>query len=269
MDANKKYQDDIKLGSHGENYGNWMSNSVFYIVGGIFLLMLLLSLIFSFIVPFLGILLFIAAAVLLLLLIWMIWIRRQFAFGGGKIMEQVHRLVLSHLAYDGQGTLLEVGCGSGALSIRAALTWPDTQVVGVDYWGAVYNYSKALCEKNAASEGVADRCKFQHGDAKKLDFPDECVDAVVSNYVYHNIIGADMQALLLESLRVLKKGGVFVINDDMKPGRYGDMAAFVRQLKNMGYQDVRLVDSAQEIFGSRRRAAMMMLGSSKMLVGRK
>ena len=42
---------------------------------------------------------------------------------------------------------LEVGCGSGALSIRAALTWPESKVTGMDYWGAVYNYSKALCEK--------------------------------------------------------------------------------------------------------------------------
>ena len=37
----------------------------------------------------------------------------------------------------------------------------------------------------------------------KLDFPDESFDAVTSNYVYHNITGADKQALLLETLRVL------------------------------------------------------------------
>ena len=99
-------------------------------------------------------------------LIWITWIRRQYAFGGGRIMEQVHRVVLSHLDYDGEGKILEVGCGSGALTIRAALTWPKAKVIGIDYWGAVYNYSKALCEKNAASEGVASRCVFQHGDAK-------------------------------------------------------------------------------------------------------
>ena len=65
----------------------------------------------------------------------------------------------------------------------------------------MYNYSKALCEKNAVSEGVASRCVFQHGDAKQLDFPDESFDVVISNYVYHNVMGADMQKLLLESLR--------------------------------------------------------------------
>ena len=83
-------------------------------------------------------------------------------------------------------------------------------------------------EKNAASEGVAARCRFQQGDANKLDFPDESFDAVVSNYVYHNIMGSDKRALLLETLRVLKKGGVFAINDNMKPRAYGDMEAFAQ-----------------------------------------
>ena len=62
-------------------------------------------------------------------------------------MEQVYRVVLSPLDYDGDGKILEVGCGSGALAIRAALIWPKAKVIGVDYWGAVYNYSKVLCEK--------------------------------------------------------------------------------------------------------------------------
>ena len=46
-------------------------------------------------------------------------------------MEGVHHTVLSHLDYDGKGKLLDVGCGSGALSIRAALTWPETKVTAV------------------------------------------------------------------------------------------------------------------------------------------
>ena len=126
-----------------------------------------------------------------------------------------------------------------------------------------------MCEKNADREGVGSRCTFQHGDANRLDFPDESFDAVVSNYVYHNVMGADKQALLLETLRVLKKGGVFALNDEMKPRMYGDMEAFAQELRDMGYEDVRFIDTAQEAFGSRWRAGMMMLGDSRMLVGRK
>ena len=264
-------QRQIRLGTHGEDYGSWMSNPVFYMVGGLLALAAVLAaLCFAvFRLTVLGVIFAVGAAVLLALLLWITWIRRQYAFGGGGVMERVHQTVLSHLDYDGEGTLLDVGCGSGALSIRAALTWPKAKVVGIDYWAAVYHYSQKLCEKNAKSEGVAARCRFQHGDANKLDFPDGSFDAVVSNYVYHNVVGSDKRALLLETLRVLKKGGAFALNDEMKPRMYGDMEAFARELRGMGYQEVRIVDTAKEAFGSRRRAAMMMLGDSRMLVGRK
>ena len=72
---------------------------------------------------------------------------------------------------------------------------------------------------------------------------DKSFDAVVSNYVYHNIMGSDKRALLLETLRVLKKGGVFALNDEMKPRLYGDMEAFAQKLRAMGYEEVRLVDT--------------------------
>ena len=264
-------QKQIKVGTHGEDYGSWMSNPVFYVFGGIALVALVLAVLsFSvFKLTALGIVFSVAFVALLALLGWMTWIRRQYAFGKGGMMEKVHQTILSSLAFDGKGSLLEVGCGSGALSVRAALTWPEAKVTGLDYWGAMYNYSQVLCEKNAASEGVGTQCSFIHGDANRLDFPDESFDAVISNYVYHNIMGADKHALLLESLRVLKKGGVFVLHDNMKPQMYGDMNAFAEKLRGMGFAEVRYVETAEAIFGSKSRAAMMMLGDSAMLVGRK
>lgn len=74
---------------------------------------------------------------------------------------------------------------------------------------------------------------------------------------------------MMESLRVLKKGGVFAINDCMKPKLYGDMEAFAQKLRDIGYQEVQLVNMSELVFGSESRAAMMMLGNSRMLIGRK
>lgn len=68
---------------------------------------------------------------------------------------------------------------------------------------------------------------------------------------------------------MLRKGGVFAINDEMRANLYGDVEDFARELRAMGFVDVRLVDTAQEAFGSHRRAKLMILGSSRMLVGRK
>ena len=113
----------IHLGAHGEDYGNWMPVSMLRLVGGLAALAAVLA-VLSFAVfhiTALGVVFVIAALLLLALLLWITWIRRRYAFGGGGMMEQVHQVVLSHLDFDGQGQLLDVGCGSGALSIRAAL----------------------------------------------------------------------------------------------------------------------------------------------------
>ena len=103
----------------------------------------------------------------------------------------------------------------------------------------------------------------------KLDCPDESFDAVVSNYVYHNIPGIDRQELLLETLRTLKKGGVFAIHDIMSPRRYGDMQAFAEKLRKMGYAEVQLIDTTNGMFMTKREAAWMDLSGSTLLTGRK
>ncbi len=74
-----------------------------------------------------------------------------------------------------------------------------------------WNYAKEQCEKNAKIEGVADHIAFQKGDAAKLDFPDETFDAVVSNFVFHEVRTAkDKRDVVKEALRVLKKAVYFL-----------------------------------------------------------
>ena len=142
-------------------------------------------------------------------------------------------------------------------------------MLGVDRWGAEYaSFSLPLCQENARAEGVQNT-EFRRGDATKLDFPDESFDAVTSNYVYHNITGADKQKLLLETLRVLKKGGTFAIHDLMSQRRYGDMRSFVKKLKDMGYERVELIDTTDGKFMSRSEAKRLMLTGSTLLVGKK
>ena len=86
---------------------------------------------------------------------------------------------------------------------------------------------------------------------------------------YHNITGKDKQQLLLETLRVLKKGGIFAIHDLMSPGRYGDMQAFVQKLRDMGYERVELIDTTDGSFMTPKEAKRLMLRGSTLLVGRK
>ncbi len=210
-----------------------------------------------------------AALVFLALSVWSVLMYRAFSYDGRRQMSrQIIEGVADTVKLPDGGRGLDVGCGSGALAIACAKRNPDASFLGVDRWGKEYaSYNKPLCERNAKAEGAAN-VSFVRGDAARLDFPDESFDAVVSNYVYHNIPG-DRQALLLESLRVLKKGGVFAIHDIFSARKYGDMQAFVQRLKDRGYERVELIDTADGKFISKREAAWMALAGSALLTGRK
>ena len=65
-------QATIHLGTHGENYGSWMSTPVFYVVGALLALSVVLATL-SFIVfrlTMLGVIFVITAAIFLVLLLW-------------------------------------------------------------------------------------------------------------------------------------------------------------------------------------------------------
>lgn len=212
----------------------------------------------------------VAAGVALSFAAWMAVASRFFDYNrDGGVARPVVDGVARHVTCPDGGTILDVGCGSGALTIACAKLNPGAKVIGVDRWGPEYaDYGKELCEANARAEGV-DNCVFRRGDAMRLDLPDDSVDAVTSNYVYHNIAGVDKRQLLLETLRVLKKGGTFAIHDLMGPMRYGDMRAFVRRLEEEGYREVRLIDTADGLFMDPVRATFLGLRGSRLLVGRK
>lgn len=205
---------------------------------------------------------------------WMTWwcysTAKAFSYDGDlKFSKKIVEGTASYVSIPDGGTCLDVGCGSGALSIAVAKRHPRAKVIGCDRWGKDYdNFSKKLCERNAKAEGVSN-VTFQNGNAIKLPFPDETFDVITSNYVYHNIFGKNKQDLLLESLRVLKKGGTFAIHDLMSKARYGDMNAFVKKLKDMGYEDVVLIDTTNGRFMTKKQASKYKLKGSTILYGRK
>lgn len=203
--------------------------------------------------------------------VWTILMYRAFSYNGKRQMSrQIIDGVAEYVKLPDGGRGLDVGCGSGALTIAVAKRNPNGKVFGIDRWGAEYaSFSKKLCEDNAMVEGVSERTVFAQGDALKLDFPDESFDAVTSNYVYHNIPSRDRQTILLETLRVLKKGGSFAIHDIFSKSKYGDMQAFVRKLRDMGYEQVELIPTDSGRFMTPWEAKWMALSGSAILVGKK
>ncbi len=207
--------------------------------------------------------------VFLAMTVWSTLMYRAFDYHGKRQMaRQIIDGTAAYVNLPAGGKILDVGCGSGALSIAVAKRNPRAEVMAVDRWGKEYaSFSRTLCEQNAKAEGVK-HVYFTQGDATHLKFPDETFDAVTSNYVYHNIPG-DRQAYLLETLRTLKKGGTFAIHDIMSRSKYGDIQSFVKKLRDMGYEKVELIDTTDGKFMKKWEATWMALSGSALLVGKK
>ena len=200
--------------------------------------------------------------------VWSHLMYRAFDYNGKRQMSrQIIEGIAACVDLPEGGCCLDVGCGSGALAIAIAKRNPGAQVTGIDRWGKEYaSFNRPLCESNARAEGV-ENVSFRQGDATRLAFPDETFDAVASNYVYHNIPSKDRQEILLETLRTLKKGGTFAIHDIFSAGKYGDMNAFVKRLKDTGYQKVEMIDTTNGKWIRKSEAGWMGLSGSALLTG--
>ena len=251
------------------NYKNWMPKGMIWSFAAGTAVALSLTLIIG--ASWLRILLLILTLVLAGVTVWTVLMYRAFSYDGKRQMSrQIIDGVAEYVKLPEGGRCLDVGCGSGALANAVAKRNPQGTVTGIDRWGVEYaSFSKKLCEDNALAEGVAERTSFAQGDAQHLDFPDGTFDAVTSNYVYHNIPSRDRQAILLETLRVLKKGGTFAIHDIFSKGKYGDMQAFVTKLKDFGYERAELISTDNGRFMSPWEARWMALSGSALLVGKK
>ncbi|MEX2803792.1 class I SAM-dependent methyltransferase [Streptococcus sp. H31] len=259
------------------NYKNWMPKHMIWtaLIGFAVMLAVLLSVIYTSVFPdgplkttviWVVFGLTSASAVASL---WFIVMYRAFSYSGKRqLSRQIVEGLAAYVDLPEEGLGLDVGCGSGALTIACAKRNPQGHMVGIDPWDGEYkSYSKNLCDNNAQAEGAVN-VSFAKGSATKLNFADETFDAVTSNYVYHNIFSKDRQAILLETLRTLKKGGVFAIHDLITKKRYGDMQAFMTKLKTMGYEDVQLIDTTDLLMSSK-EAFWMGLSGSALLLGRK
>jgi len=160
----------------------------------------------------LTIVLWVMVAIVMVAIVGLAWLHHYFQRG---FMQRVYKLVGDQLSvWNGEGRVLDVGCGNGGLTIALAKRFIQAHVTGVDIWGPKWDYGKAACEKNAQADGVDTRTEFLYGSAVKLPFNDNTFDVIVSNYVFHEVgEQKDKNALIAEALRVLKPGGYFAIHD--------------------------------------------------------
>ncbi|HWQ71761.1 MAG TPA: methyltransferase domain-containing protein [Desulfitobacteriaceae bacterium] len=262
------------------NYGNWISVSRIKCIVAAFEIALVLCLLSfgSFINSWPLVITLIVRTILILVLIISLTIgvyfyicRRLFSYDGRYLVQnKILDYVLAHLPLE-KGSILDIGCGNGALSIKSAKKSQNIKVIGIDYWGYMWDFAKEQCETNARLEGVGDRVVFQKGDAAKLDFPDESFDGAISNFVFHEVKSQpDKRLVVREALRVVKKGGVFAFHDLFyEKIFYGDIKEFIEELKNEGISEIHLLRSSNETFIPGILRIRPMLGGIGLIYGKK
>lgn len=236
------------------DYGNWVPDSlmhVLFILSGVLLLVVAL-LIVMWTHPVALLVVAILTVLAIALTVYMELSRRLFAFDGGGLMGGLHQMVVDNLDWDGNGRLLDIGCGAAALTTRCARAFPTGEFVGVDLWEERWDMTKAQCEANVRAEGITAPTHFVRGDAAHLDFPDGSFDAAVSNFVFHEVRSQpDKRALVREALRVLRPGGAFSFQDMFaQPRLYGDMAAFIQQLRDEGVTEIQYIPNTEDIINA-------------------
>ncbi|SCQ21470.1 class I SAM-dependent methyltransferase [Tannerella forsythia] len=232
------------------NYGNWIPRTFMTLCYSAVALLLAIEL-GLFFASVGTVVLWLVGVVLLLALLFTLYMqvcRWLFSFTGRGLMGKFHEYLLAHLDWDGHGQMLDIGCGAAALTVRCAHTYPQAQITGIDYWGIGWNYAKEQCERNAAIEGVGEQTVFRKGDAAKLDFADGTFDAAVSNFVFHEVrTQPDKHLVIREALRVVRSGGSFAFLDLFGQKQlYGDMTAFVAQLRKEGISEIHYIANVEK-----------------------
>jgi arsenite methyltransferase len=143
--------------------------------------------------------------------------------------------LLNQLQLQGDESILDLGCGRGAVLLLAAQHLTTGRAVGVDLWrrGDQSGNAAEATRRNALAEGVAERVQLHTADMTSLPFQPNSFDLVVSNVAIHNIKGrSGRERAIEEAVRVLRPGGRLLIADLWATGLYRDL------LMHLGMIDV-------------------------------
>jgi SAM-dependent methyltransferase len=150
----------------------------------------------------------------------------------------VWRELLSDLDLRADDTVLDMGCGRGAVLLMAARLVPSGRAIGIDLWRTAEQSGNSIevTLRNAALEGVADRVELHTGDMRAMPFADDSIDVVLSSLAIHNIVDVGGRARALdEAVRVLALDGRLAIVDiHYVTGMYAD------HLRDRGMEDVQV-----------------------------
>ena len=115
-------------------------------------------------------------------------------------ISKVHRTLVGQAELADGHRVLEIGSGTGTLSIRAKRSRPGADVIGID------PDPLALARAQRKLHGQCG-IRFDHGYAQKLPYRDGEFDRVLSSLMLHHLDSDAKAAAAAEVFRVLRPGG--------------------------------------------------------------
>ena len=103
--------------------------------------------------------------------------------------------------------ILDLGCGTGSLTLLTKRLHPDAWVVGID------PDPKALARAARKAERWRLEVALERGFSDRLPHPNGSFDAVLSSLMFHHLTRAEKLGTLHEVRRVLRPGGSLHILD--------------------------------------------------------
>jgi ubiquinone/menaquinone biosynthesis C-methylase UbiE len=115
-------------------------------------------------------------------------------------MKKVHQALIGQAELADGHRVLEIGCGTGNLAIRAKKTHPLIDVIGSDPDPLAI---KRAMRKARQLKGI----RFERGYAQRLPYLDGEFDRVLSSMMLHHLDSDAKTAAASEIFRVLRPGG--------------------------------------------------------------
>jgi demethylmenaquinone methyltransferase/2-methoxy-6-polyprenyl-1,4-benzoquinol methylase/phosphoethanolamine N-methyltransferase len=120
--------------------------------------------------------------------------------------------VANALIQPGDG-VLDVGCGTGEVTLLAKIYAKDGKVYGIDPAPEMISVAR----RKAAQKKLT--IDFRVGVIEALPFPNESIDVVTSSLMMHHLPENLKKRGLAEIYRVLKPGGRLLVADFMRPSK--------------------------------------------------
>lgn len=129
-------------------------------------------------------------------------------------LDEAYDRVASHIE-KGQ-RILDIGCGTGALTLRAAQR--GAQIKGIDVNPQMLEIAQQRIEEANLPQEV-ELC--QMGVAELGGEEAESYDVVMSGLCFSELTEDELAFALREVRRILKRGGLLLLADEVKPGSLG------------------------------------------------